>query len=377
MITHKELGMNIQTQPMHRYIDHRGNLVAPLPKWANDTLLQQFYRDMVLVRHYDKKAIALQRTGKLGTYPSHLGAEAIGIAIGSAMQSTDVLVPYYRDMPALWARGISMLQNLQYWGGDELGSNFPSISPDIPHNDDMPFCVPISTQCTHAVGIAAAMKIKGLHRATVATCGDGATSKGDFLESLNCAGVWNIPLVFVINNNQWAISVPLHLQCHAEHLVDKAKGAGIKGIMVDGNDIVAMYDALLKSLDNARKGKGATLIEAVSYRLCDHTTADDASRYRKDEEVKQAWQFDPISRLKTYLINQNLWSEAEESQWLDICHQRINQAVEQYLDLTVQAPESAFDYLYEKADPDLHYQRDALINKAMRMEKQNSGGNNG
>ncbi|WP_305372026.1 pyruvate dehydrogenase (acetyl-transferring) E1 component subunit alpha [Photobacterium leiognathi] len=368
--------MTIQTQPMHRYIDHCGKLINPLPDWASNELLLRFYRDMVLVRHYDKKAIALQRTGKLGTYPSHLGAEAIGIAIGHAMEPTDTFAPYYRDMPALWARGVSMEKNLQYWGGDELGSDFPP-TPNQSHNDDMPFCVPIATQCSHAVGIAAAMKIKGSHRATVVTCGDGATSKGDFLESLNCAGIWNIPLVFVINNNQWAISVPLHLQCHAEHLVDKAKGAGIEGMLVDGNDIIAMYDAMLYSLDKAKKGKGATLIEAISYRLCDHTTADDASRYRSDDELEQAWQYDPVARLKTYLINQGLWSEEQEIEWQHECDKYINDAVEHYLALIAQAPESTFDHLYEHIDDDLQHQRDSLINKALRMEKQSPGGEHG
>ncbi|MCG7588750.1 thiamine pyrophosphate-dependent enzyme, partial [Photobacterium sp. OFAV2-7] len=274
--------MNVQALPMHRFIDHHGNLVDQLPAWADQSTLKGFYCDMVLTRIYDNKAIALQRTGKLGTYPSHLGSEAIGIAIGRALKAEDVFIPYYRDMPAMWARGIGMEKNLQYWGGDERGSDF---SPDDSHCRDLPFCVPIATQCTHAVGVAAALKIQGNHQAALVTCGDGATSKGDFLESLNCAGAWNIPLVFVINNNQWAISVPRAIQCGAEFLSDKAKGAGLEGLTVDGNDIVAMYDAVITSLDKARKGKGATLIEAISYRLSDHTTADDASRYRSEDEL--------------------------------------------------------------------------------------------
>lgn len=153
--------------------------------------------------------------------------------------------------------------------------------------------MPIATQCTHAVGVASALKIQGNHQAALVMCGDGGTSKGDFLEAINCAGAWHIPLVFVVNNNQWAISVPRHLQCAADFLSQKALGAGIPGLTVDGNDIVAMYDAVRTSLDRARKGKGATLIEAVSYRLSDHTTADDASRYRSDDELQQAWQFEP------------------------------------------------------------------------------------
>ncbi|MBW3696690.1 pyruvate dehydrogenase (acetyl-transferring) E1 component subunit alpha [Vibrio sp. T187] len=366
--------MNVQALPMHRFIDHHGHSVSQLPDWAEASVLKGFYQDMVLTRTYDNKAVALQRTGKLGTYPSHLGAEAIGIAIGRALRADDVFIPYYRDMPAMWARGIPMEKNLQYWGGDERGSDFcPSKLESFDSNTqvhcrDLPFCVPIATQCTHAVGVASALKIEGNHKAALVVCGDGATSKGDFLESINCAGAWNIPLVFIVNNNQWAISVPRALQCAADFLSEKAKGAGIQGITVDGNDIVAMYDAVLTALDNARKGKGPTLIEAISYRLSDHTTADDASRYRSDDELHQAWEFEPIARLKTYLVAQGIWSDEQELHWQEECKQEVEKAVEHYLNLPVQAPETAFDFLYESPTPELNKQRDHIINKAMRMQ---------
>ncbi|MBL4828910.1 MAG: pyruvate dehydrogenase (acetyl-transferring) E1 component subunit alpha [Aliivibrio sp.] len=364
--------MNIQALPMHRFIDHHGDPVIPLPDWADQQRLIGFYCDMVLTRTYDSKAIALQRTGKLGTYPSHLGAEAIGIAIGRALQADDVFIPYYRDMPAMWARGIAMEKNLQYWGGDERGSDF-STDNHQSHCRDLPFCVPIATQCTHAVGVASALKIAGEHQAALVVCGDGATSKGDFLESINCAGAWNIPLVFVVNNNQWAISVPRSLQCGAEFLSEKAKGAGIPGLTVDGNDIVAMFDAIKLSLDRARKGKGATLIEAISYRLSDHTTADDASRYRSDDELQQAWQYEPISRLKSYLTKQKIWTDQQDEQWHQQCKEEVEKAVARYLSIPVQAPETSFDYLYEVLPTELRQQRDEIINKALRMQ----GGKNG
>jgi len=359
--------MNVQALPMYRFIDHQGEPCQKLPEWANIQRLTHFYRQMVLTRAYDNKAVALQRTGKLGTYPSHLGAEAIGIAVGRALHEDDVFIPYYRDMPAMWARGIPMEKNLQYWGGDERGSDF---TPEGSHSHcrDLPFCVPIATQCTHAVGVASALKIEGKHHAALVTCGDGATSKGDFLESINCAGAWNIPLVFVVNNNQWAISVPRQLQCAAEFLSEKAKGAGIAGLTVDGNDVVAMYDAIDTALDRARRGKGPTLIEAISYRLSDHTTADDASRYRSDDEVQQAWNYEPVKRLKAYLTDQNGWSEEQDEEWLLECKEKVEKAVENYLNIQPQAPETAFDYLYESADSELHHQRDLLIHKAMRMQ---------
>ncbi|WP_394248503.1 pyruvate dehydrogenase (acetyl-transferring) E1 component subunit alpha [Vibrio profundi] len=366
--------MNVQALPMHRFIDHHGRCVSPLPSWAEPSILKRFYRDMVLTRTYDNKAVALQRTGKLGTYPSHLGSEAIGIAVGRALRADDVFIPYYRDMPAMWARGIPMEKNLQYWGGDERGSDFcPSNDPNFDSTvhtrcRDLPFCVPIATQCTHAVGVASALKIEGNHKAALVVCGDGATSKGDFLESINCAGTWNIPLVFVVNNNQWAISVPRALQCAADFLSEKAKGAGIQGVTVDGNDIIAMYDCVLSSLDSARKGKGPTLIEAISYRLSDHTTADDASRYRSEDELNQAWKFEPIARLKAYLESEQQWSEQEEQELQEYCRVEVEKAVEHYLQLPLQAPETAFDYLYETAPQEINQQRDELIHRAMRMQ---------
>jgi pyruvate dehydrogenase E1 component alpha subunit len=237
----------------------------------------------------------------------------------------------------------------------------------------LPFCVPIATQCTHAVGVAAALKIQGNHNVALVTCGDGATSKGDFLESINCAGAWNIPLVFVVNNNQWAISVPRALQCGADFLADKAQGAGIPGLKVDGNDVIAMMDALSSSIANARKGKGATLIEAISYRLSDHTTADDATRYRSDDELDTAWEFEPILRLKTFLESQGWWEESNEVELAAQSKTLVEEAVVRYLNTPGQAPETAFDYLYEQPLKALRSQRDELINKSMRMQGEQHG----
>lgn len=251
--------------PFLRYLDEEGRPVATLPTWLDKAILHTFYCNMVMVRSYDKKAIALQRTGKLGTFPSHLGAEAVGIGVGLAMQPQDVYVPYYRDMPTLYVRGVPMEKNLQYWGGDERGSVFYKADGEL--SEDLPICVPIATQITHAAGIAAAFKLRNQPRVAVVTIGDGGTSKGDFLEGLNCAGVWHLPMVMIINNNQWAISVPRKLQSSAPTLAQKGIGAGVRSIQVDGNDVVAVYEATRSAVERARSGKGPTLIEAVSYRL--------------------------------------------------------------------------------------------------------------
>ena len=224
--------------PFLRYLDEEGRPVATLPTWLDKAMLHTFYRNMVMVRSYDKKAIALQRTGKLGTFPSHLGAAAVGIGVGLAMRREDVYVPHYRDMPTLYVRGVPMEQNLQYWGGDERGSVFYKADGEL--SEDLPICVPIATQITHAAGIAAAFKLRNQPRVAVVTIGDGGTSKGDFLEGLNCAGVWHLPMVMIINNNQWAISVPRKLQSSAPTLAQKGIGAGVRSLQVDGNDVVAV-----------------------------------------------------------------------------------------------------------------------------------------
>src|SRR5699024_5066662 len=192
---------------------------------------------MMLIRHFDKKAINLQRTGELGTYASCLGAEALSVAAGLALAAEDYFVPYYRDHATLHLRGVPLAQILQYWGGDERGNRFP---PDSAAARDLPYCVPIATQLPQAAGIATAVKLRHEHAAVLVTCGDGATSRGDFYETLNVAGVWQLPLVVLINNNQWAISVPTHMQTAVESLADKARGGGLPGERVDGNDLEAL-----------------------------------------------------------------------------------------------------------------------------------------
>ena len=324
-----------------QFLDHHANVVQELPaSFRNPAALIPLYRAMVLTRTFDKKAIALQRTGQLGTFASCLGQEAIGVAIGSAMRPEDVLLPFYRDYAAQFLRGVRMTDILLYWGGDERGMDYA-----IPRRD-FPICVPVGSHACHAAGVAAAIKYR--HEARVAVCilGDGATSKGDFYESINIAGVWQLPAVFVINNNQWAISVPRSAQSAAETLAQKAIAAGIHGEQVDGNDVIAVSHAVITALDKARSGGGASLIEALSYRLGDHTTADDARRYRPAEEVERQWQYDPIARLRTYLVRLGYWSEQDETELESACSRQVEAAVSDYLKTPPQPLEALFDYLY-------------------------------
>jgi pyruvate dehydrogenase E1 component alpha subunit len=353
--------------PYQQCLSEQGHLLSGLTESQsaianNAELLKTAYQWMALTRVYDQKAVALQRTGQMGTYPSSLGQEAIGVAVGLAMAEADTLVPYYRDHATFLLRGWPIRDLLLYWGGDERGS---AGGPE----QDFPISVPIATQSSHAVGVGTAMKIKGEHNAVVTTIGDGGTSKGDFLEAINVAGAWQLPVVFVISNNQWAISVPRSIQCGAKTLAQKAVGAGIPFVQVDGNDFIACYDAMTEALTRARSGKGAFLIEAVTYRLGDHTTADDATRYRPPEEVKEAWSKEPIKRLQSYLAERGWWDQEQEKHWQKTCDQRVEEGIAAYKAMPPEPAEAMFDYLYEEFPEVMSGQLDALFQKVERLRQ--------
>jgi 2-oxoisovalerate dehydrogenase E1 component alpha subunit len=337
------------------YLAPDGAGLRRLPGFASDTaLLVSFYRAMVLARSFDLKAVSLQRTGRLGTYAVGLGQEAVGVGIASAMREEDVLLPSYRDNAALLWRGVKMEEILLYWGGDERGN----LSSGPPH--DFPYCIPVGSQAPHAAGVAYAFKLRKEPRVAVCLFGDGATSKGDLWEAMNFAGVHKLPLVFVANNNQWAISVPLKLQTAAETLAQKAIAAGFGGEQVDGNDIIAVRAAAEEAIAAARNGQGPRFIEAMTYRLGDHTTADDAGRYREPEEVQGRWKEEPIARLRAYLVSQKAWGKAQEEQLVRECQELIDTAAERYLTIGPRAPETMFDHLYAELPKVYVSQRDEL-----------------
>jgi 2-oxoisovalerate dehydrogenase E1 component alpha subunit len=338
-----------------QYLDKEGNVLQSLPPFANDKkILLELYRGMVRTRLFDAKAVALQRTGKMGTFPSSLGQEAVSVGTGHSMLPEDIFCPYYRDQGAMFLRGVQMQEILAYWGGDERGSDFAGPKRDFP------VAVPIASQCLHATGCAFALKYRQENAAVVTSIGDGGTSKGDFYEALNVAGAWNLPVVFIINNNQWAISVPLKAQTHTETLAQKAIAAGFEGIQVDGNDVIAVKDIVSKALVKAREGKGPTLIEAITYRLCDHTTADDAKRYVDSACLEAAWVGEPIKRLYNYLVAQNFWSQEQDEQLVQQLTEELNSAVEDYLNMPAQPATAIVDFHYEVWPESLQDQRDEL-----------------
>ena len=326
-----------------RYLLPDGREAADLPSFAADPrALVPDYRAMVFMRALDAKAVAMQRTGQIGTYASTLGKEAVDAGIGRVLRKEDVLLPSYRESGVLMLRGVSPHRTLLYWGGDERGNVFP----ESPH--DFPFNVPIGTQMPHAAGVAYAMKLRREPRVALAMCGDGATSKGDFYEAMNAAGVWKLPLVIVAVNNQYAISVPRHMQTKAQTLAQKAIAAGIDCEQVDGNDLIAVRDGIGRAVEKARTGGGPTLVEALTYRLSDHTTADDATRYRSAEEVAQHWKEEPILRLRTWLHAKGAWSQEQEQALAKDAAAHVQKMVQAYLETPPPGPEQMFEHLYAK-----------------------------
>ena len=257
--------------PFSQALAPSGDVIGSLPNFAHiPAELVALYRGMVLTRTFDAKAITLQRTGRLGTYASSLGQEAVAVGVAAAMRPTDVLLPSFREHGAQLWRGVTLKELFLYWGGDERGNDFADPRADFPN------CVPVGSHAPHAVGVALAFRLRGESRAAVCVFGDGATSKGDVAEALNMAGTWKAPVIFVVNNNAWAISMPRSKQTAATTLAQKAVAAGIPGEQVDGNDVIAVRFASERALARAREGAGPALIEAVTYRLADHTTADDS-----------------------------------------------------------------------------------------------------
>ncbi|MHB1616856.1 MAG: pyruvate dehydrogenase (acetyl-transferring) E1 component subunit alpha [Metallibacterium sp.] len=341
-----------------QFLDAEGKLCAGVtaPALAKDhAQLLALYKQMLFVRVFDAKSVALQRTGKLGTYASSLGHEAVHIGVGSAMRPEDCFAPSYREYGAQFCRGVQPREVLMYWGGDERGNDYSGP------RHDFAWCVPIATQCLHAAGAALAYKLRGEPRVAVCCVGDGGSSKADFYGAINVTGAMTLPLVAVIINNQWAISVPRKAQTGAKTLAQKGIAAGLETVQVDGNDLLAVRSAMDTAIARARGGGGGTVIEAVTYRLADHTTADDARRYRDDAEVKAAWAREPMKRMRAYLIAAKVWDDAKEEAWKTDCAARVDVEVNAYLESKPQPVTTMFDYTYAELPVDLAQQRAQVL----------------
>jgi pyruvate dehydrogenase E1 component alpha subunit len=336
-------------------LDTEGGVDTALMPEIDPSRIRDLYRDMVLMRTFDTKALKLQRQGRMGTWPPIKGQEAVQAGVALAMGENDWLIPAFREHGIMVLRGVPLHLVFAYWAGDERGSSYPE---DV---RCFPVAVPVGSQWQHGTGVGLSLKLRDEDAVAVTFGGDGSTSEGDFHEAVNCAGVFGTKTVFVIQNNQWAISVPLHRQTAAETLAQKAHAYGIPGIQVDGNDVFAVYAAATEAIERTRRGEGPSLIEAVTYRLGDHTTADDASRYRPDDELEKWEGRDPILRLRRYLVEQGLWDDDQESVLLEEAASWVDGQVKALEEMEPQAPEEIFTSMYAAMPPHVVEQMQSLL----------------
>ena len=317
---------------------------SQVPDLTEDELVEM-YRYMKLARHFDQRAVSLQRQGRMGTYPPLSGQEGAQIASAFALDDEDWLFPSYREHGASLVRGLSLKRTLLYWMGHEAGNAIPEEA------NIFTVSVPIATQVCHATGAAWASKLQGGDEAFICHFGDGATSEGDFHEGLNFAGVFDTPNVFFCNNNQWAISVPRERQTASETLAQKAEAYGFEGVQVDGMDPLAVYEVTKRAVEKAKDpGEGElrpTLIEAVQYRFGAHTTADDPSVYREEEEVEQWKAKDPIPRMETFLL-ENGYLDTEGVEAIEgSVKDEVAEAIDEAESVARPEPEEIFKHVYE------------------------------
>jgi pyruvate dehydrogenase E1 component alpha subunit len=330
----------------------RRELIPGLP--AED--LQKIYGLMVLTRSADLKALKLQRQGRMGTFAPSLGHEACQVGSAFALGPKDFVFPYFRDLGTYVTLGYPLKNYYLYWMGHEDGMKIP------PEVNVFTLAVPVGSQLPQAVGFALAAGLRKDPVSVMSYFGDGATSEGDFHEALNFAGVYRTPNVFVCYNNQYAISTPVRMQTASRTIAQKAVAYGFNGILVDGNDVLAMYAASKEALDKARDGGGPTLIEAFTYRRGNHTTSDDAARYRTEDELRTWEKKDPIERFRLYLQNNRLWDEALEEKIQKEAEARINRAVEDAENTPPPTIEDLFVHTFKEMPPQLREQLADLKN---------------
>jgi pyruvate dehydrogenase E1 component alpha subunit len=321
------------------------------PKLPDDVLLR-LYRAMVHARESDARMLRLQRQGRIGTFGPCTGQEASACGPAFAMAPEDWFVGSFRELGGRQIRGESLVNTFMFHNGFEEGNVQPAGVARL-----LPISIIVAAQTLHAVGIAYAMKLRGEKACVVTFLGDGGTSEGDFHEALNYASVWQVPVVFVVQNNQWAISVPRRKQTHSRTIAQKAIAYDMPGLQVDGNDVLGMYVAVKEALERARGGGGPTLIEAVTYRLMMHTTADDPTKYREDDEVQQWWQKDPLVRFRKYLEARKLWDDDRQALLEEEVKKEIDAAVKEFEARKAFEPDAPFDHVYGTAHAVIAEQR--------------------
>jgi 2-oxoisovalerate dehydrogenase E1 component len=306
---------------LHEIVDREGRLVADAP-WLTETLALDLYRDMVRTRIFDRRATAAQRQGRLGTYAVAEGHEAIQVGSAHALRDQDFIYPGYREHGVHIARHMPYETILAYWRG------LPNVTWDPPRMNQMVITVPIGSHLPHAVGHAYAERLRGNDVVTITYIGDGGTSENDFHSGLNFAGVWKTPTVFIVSNNFYAISVPYEQQTAATWLADKAPGYGMAAEKVNGFDALAVYDATRRAVERGSTGDGPTLIEAICYRFGPHATADDPALYRTKEEEELWRSFDPVDRMRSFVLSEGWWDDTSEDQLIADATKMFDEALD-------------------------------------------------
>ena len=346
---------NPLTDSMVQILDSEGKLNESLrPAELTDETVKNLYEKIVYIRLANDRALKMQRQGRMGTYASIEGEEAAQIGSEFAAQKTDWIVPAFREHAAMWAHGVPMDLVFQYWRGSENGSHHPEGVRVLPVS------IPVGSQMLHAVGISWASKMRGEKDVALTYFGDGATSEGDFHEAMNFAGVYKTPTIFICQNNQYAISTSRAIQSASKTLAQKALAYGFPGIIVDGNDLFAMYAVTKEAVERARKGDGPTMIEAYTYRLGDHTTSDDASKYRDKKEVDEWRPKDPIRRLQLYLSSKKMWDEKYETALREKFTKEIDEMVARVEAAPDPTLEELFKYTYAEMTQEQKAQLAAL-----------------
>ena len=336
-------------------LDENGVVDKELEPELSNELLLKLHGGMLFARRFDERMLILQRQGRIGTFAPIKGQEA-QVGVAAALEPGDWTAPSFREMPMEVWRGKDPLSVLLLYGGFNEGAFIP---PDL---NSLPVSIPVGSQLLHAVGIAYGMKYRKTQDVAVSFFGDGATSEGDFHEALNFASVFQLPVIFVCQNNHWAISVPRAKQTRAATIAQKGLAYAMPSIQVDGNDVLAVYAAVKEAVERGRSGGGPTLIECVTYRLSVHTTADDPKKYRTDEEVADWIKRDPLIRFEKYLRDKGLLTDDTLGDMEAEALRRVKDAEDRY-EKTASAPVdpvSMFDHAYAELPADLVAQREAF-----------------
>ncbi len=338
-----------------RFLNINGKLIDSKFKSSySDQDLLKAYEFMVLSRQQDTYMSQLQRQGRMLTFAPNFGEEALQVASALALKKEDWLLPAFRSNAAMLMKGVPLVNQFLYWNGNEKGNIIPNDVNVFPIN------IVIGTQYSHTAGVAYALQQQKKKAVAMTFIGDGGTSEGEFYEAMNLASVHGWPAVFCVNNNQWAISTPTHMETHAATIAAKAAAAGMPALRVDGNDLLASAEIIKEAVEYAREGNGPILVEFITWRQGPHTTSDNPRVYRTEEEEKKQEKWEPMHRIKTYLIDKKVWTEAKDKKLWDDKLAEVKAAYKTSLESNHSTIDDIFDHTFKELTPELKEQKEMV-----------------